>query len=148
MITVTVADECPTCVNANSIDLSQAAFQALDDLSVGTFPSKPYIFTQYRLNHSWLFQSPGPSFKLPASCVYLAGPDPVGVWYHLDDGGAPRRHSRPRRSHTLHWQIPLFFFLSFSSMLFTSAKYLMDPFVMLYLLHGFARWCSSIPVDS
>ncbi|KIM58869.1 hypothetical protein SCLCIDRAFT_1218218 [Scleroderma citrinum Foug A] len=37
-VTVTVADECPTCDNAESIDLSVAAFQALDDLSVGTFP--------------------------------------------------------------------------------------------------------------
>ncbi|KAL4067959.1 RlpA-like double-psi beta-barrel-protein domain-containing protein-containing protein [Scleroderma yunnanense] len=37
-ITVTVADECPTCENANSIDLSVGAFQALDSLSDGTFP--------------------------------------------------------------------------------------------------------------
>jgi rare lipoprotein A (peptidoglycan hydrolase) len=37
-VTVTVADDCPTCENANSIDLSVAAFEALDDLSVGEFP--------------------------------------------------------------------------------------------------------------
>ncbi|KAG2078250.1 barwin-like endoglucanase [Suillus decipiens] len=37
-ITVTVADDCPTCQNANSIDLSVAAFQALDSLSVGDIP--------------------------------------------------------------------------------------------------------------
>ncbi|KAF9246308.1 plant expansin [Melanogaster broomeanus] len=34
-VTVTVADDCPTCSNANSIDLSVAAFEAISDLSVG-----------------------------------------------------------------------------------------------------------------
>ena len=108
-VTVTVADECPTCDNAESIDLSVAAFQALDDLSVGTFPSKPY-FTPYRLNHSRFSQLPGPLYKFTASCVYLAGLDPVGVWYYLDD--TPRWHTRPRHSHTFHWQIPRSFFPS------------------------------------
>jgi expansin (peptidoglycan-binding protein) len=28
-VTVTIADDCPTCANANSIDLSVAAFDAL-----------------------------------------------------------------------------------------------------------------------
>jgi len=37
-VTVTVADDCPTCQNENSIDLSVAAFQALDNLSVGDIP--------------------------------------------------------------------------------------------------------------
>ncbi|KAF8447726.1 hypothetical protein L210DRAFT_3527039 [Boletus edulis BED1] len=37
--TVTIADDCPTCQNSNSIDLSVGAFQALQpDLSVGEFP--------------------------------------------------------------------------------------------------------------
>jgi len=34
-VTVMIADECPTCNNADSIDLSVAAFQALANLSVG-----------------------------------------------------------------------------------------------------------------
>ncbi|KAG2157177.1 plant expansin [Suillus clintonianus] len=34
-VVVTVADDCPTCDNANSIDLSVAAFEAISDLSVG-----------------------------------------------------------------------------------------------------------------
>lgn len=38
-VTVTIADDCPTCANENSIDLSVAAFQALDNLSVGDLPS-------------------------------------------------------------------------------------------------------------
>jgi rare lipoprotein A (peptidoglycan hydrolase) len=37
-VTVTVADDCPTCENSNSIDLSVAAFEALDALSVGEVP--------------------------------------------------------------------------------------------------------------
>ncbi|KAG1875206.1 RlpA-like double-psi beta-barrel-protein domain-containing protein-containing protein [Suillus tomentosus] len=37
-VVVTIADDCPTCQNSNSIDLSVAAFQALDDLSVGDLP--------------------------------------------------------------------------------------------------------------
>jgi hypothetical protein len=39
-LTVTVADDCPTCDNANSIDLSVGAFKALsdDNLGEGTFP--------------------------------------------------------------------------------------------------------------
>ena len=36
-VTATVADACPTCESADSIDLSQGAFQALADLSVGEF---------------------------------------------------------------------------------------------------------------
>ncbi|KAI6028724.1 plant expansin [Pisolithus orientalis] len=35
MVTVTVADDCPTCANANSIDLSVAAFEAIASLSEG-----------------------------------------------------------------------------------------------------------------
>ncbi|KAG1756705.1 plant expansin [Suillus paluster] len=35
MVTVTVADDCPTCDNAESIDLSVAAFEAISDLSTG-----------------------------------------------------------------------------------------------------------------
>ncbi|KAG2111622.1 plant expansin [Suillus discolor] len=37
-VVVTIADDCPTCQNENSIDLSVAAFQALDNLSVGDLP--------------------------------------------------------------------------------------------------------------
>jgi rare lipoprotein A (peptidoglycan hydrolase) len=37
-VTVTVADDCPTCENANSIDLSVAAFQQLAPLSQGVAP--------------------------------------------------------------------------------------------------------------
>ncbi|KAI6045762.1 plant expansin [Pisolithus marmoratus] len=37
-VTVTVADDCPTCSNANSIDLSVAAFEAIADLSTGEVP--------------------------------------------------------------------------------------------------------------
>ncbi|KIK96231.1 hypothetical protein PAXRUDRAFT_138966 [Paxillus rubicundulus Ve08.2h10] len=39
-VTVTVADDCPTCSNANSIDLSVVAFEAIADLSTGEVPSK------------------------------------------------------------------------------------------------------------
>jgi len=42
-VVVTVADECPTCENNNSIDLSVAAFEALagsDGLNIGQFPIK------------------------------------------------------------------------------------------------------------
>ncbi|KAJ3968641.1 RlpA-like double-psi beta-barrel-protein domain-containing protein-containing protein [Lentinula raphanica] len=35
--TATVADECPGCSTSTSLDLSVAAFEALSDLSVGTF---------------------------------------------------------------------------------------------------------------
>jgi rare lipoprotein A (peptidoglycan hydrolase) len=38
-VTVIVADDCPTCDNANSIDLSLGAFQHLADLSVGQVDS-------------------------------------------------------------------------------------------------------------
>ncbi|GBE81947.1 hypothetical protein SCP_0403230 [Sparassis crispa] len=37
-VTVTIADDCPTCRNSNSIDLSVAAFQAIADLSTGIVP--------------------------------------------------------------------------------------------------------------
>ncbi|KAI6109478.1 plant expansin [Pisolithus sp. B1] len=37
-VTVTVADECPTCDNANSIDLSVGAFETIADLSTGLVP--------------------------------------------------------------------------------------------------------------
>lgn len=36
-VTATVADACPTCESSDSIDLSQGAFEALADLSVGEF---------------------------------------------------------------------------------------------------------------
>ena len=39
-VTVIVADECPTCVSRNSIDLSYEAFKQLADPSVGTFEIK------------------------------------------------------------------------------------------------------------
>lgn len=39
-VVVTIADDCPTCANENSIDLSVAAFEALSDLSVGDLPIK------------------------------------------------------------------------------------------------------------
>lgn len=39
-VVVTIADDCPTCANENSIDLSVAAFEALDSLSVGDLPIK------------------------------------------------------------------------------------------------------------
>jgi hypothetical protein len=37
-VTVTVADECPTCENGNSIDLSVAAFDAIGSESQGVLP--------------------------------------------------------------------------------------------------------------
>lgn len=37
-VTVTVADDCPTCKNSNSIDLSVAAFQKIADESAGEVP--------------------------------------------------------------------------------------------------------------
>ncbi|KAH0835568.1 RlpA-like double-psi beta-barrel-protein domain-containing protein-containing protein [Lanmaoa asiatica] len=37
-VTITIADDCPTCDNANSIDLSVDAFQAISDLSAGCVP--------------------------------------------------------------------------------------------------------------
>ncbi|KAF8559786.1 barwin-like endoglucanase [Imleria badia] len=45
-VTVTVADDCPTCNNANSIDLSVAAFQALsgNNLGLGELPSQSFHY--------------------------------------------------------------------------------------------------------
>lgn len=37
-VTVTVADECPTCDNSNSIDLSTGAFDQIADESSGIVP--------------------------------------------------------------------------------------------------------------
>jgi rare lipoprotein A (peptidoglycan hydrolase) len=37
-VTVTVADECPTCENANSIDLSTGAFNMIGSSSDGVEP--------------------------------------------------------------------------------------------------------------
>ena len=37
-VTVTVADECPTCENANSIDLSKGAFDVLGSEGTGVLP--------------------------------------------------------------------------------------------------------------
>jgi rare lipoprotein A (peptidoglycan hydrolase) len=37
-VTVTVADDCPTCSNSNSIDLSVAAFKTIADESEGVVP--------------------------------------------------------------------------------------------------------------
>jgi rare lipoprotein A (peptidoglycan hydrolase) len=37
-VTVTVADDCPTCSGGNSIDLSVAAFKAIADESQGVVP--------------------------------------------------------------------------------------------------------------
>ncbi|KAH9005273.1 plant expansin [Lactarius hatsudake] len=37
-VTVTVADDCPTCLNKNSIDLSRAAFEAIAPLDDGVAP--------------------------------------------------------------------------------------------------------------
>jgi expansin (peptidoglycan-binding protein) len=39
-VTVTIADACPTCDNANSIDLSHTAFETLSDPSIGNIPIK------------------------------------------------------------------------------------------------------------
>jgi len=39
-VVVTVADECPTCENADSIDLSRAAFASIADYSEGVAPIK------------------------------------------------------------------------------------------------------------
>ncbi|KAH0835575.1 hypothetical protein J3R83DRAFT_9280 [Lanmaoa asiatica] len=39
-VTVTIADDCPTCDNENSIDLSVGAFQAISDLGAGKIPSQ------------------------------------------------------------------------------------------------------------
>ncbi|KAJ7826699.1 hypothetical protein B0H14DRAFT_2158537, partial [Mycena olivaceomarginata] len=33
--TALVADECPTCINTNSVDMSEVMFQKFGDLSVG-----------------------------------------------------------------------------------------------------------------
>jgi len=37
-VVVTVADECPTCINGNSIDLSLGAFEKIADLATGQVP--------------------------------------------------------------------------------------------------------------
>lgn len=37
-VTVVVADECPTCENANSIDLATGAFKMIGDASEGVLP--------------------------------------------------------------------------------------------------------------
>jgi expansin (peptidoglycan-binding protein) len=37
-VTVTVADECPTCSGPNSVDLSTAAFDAIENPSAGVAP--------------------------------------------------------------------------------------------------------------
>jgi expansin (peptidoglycan-binding protein) len=42
-VTVTIADDCPTCDNSNSIDLSVGAFEAIGDLSTGLLPSMSCI---------------------------------------------------------------------------------------------------------
>ncbi|KAH0827164.1 hypothetical protein J3R83DRAFT_4855 [Lanmaoa asiatica] len=39
-VTVTIADDCPTCANQDSIDLSVAAFEAISALSVGEVPTR------------------------------------------------------------------------------------------------------------
>ena len=39
-LVATIADECPTCNNNNSIDMSVALFQGFADLAVGLLPSK------------------------------------------------------------------------------------------------------------
>ncbi|KAF8238623.1 barwin-like endoglucanase [Tricholoma matsutake] len=38
-VNVTVADDCPTCINSNSIDLSEGAFTQIGDLFQGQLPS-------------------------------------------------------------------------------------------------------------
>lgn len=37
-VTVVVADECPTCINLNSIDLSVTAFKTIGNQSEGVLP--------------------------------------------------------------------------------------------------------------
>jgi rare lipoprotein A (peptidoglycan hydrolase) len=37
-VTVTIADDCPTCKNRDSIDLSTAAFNSIADPSLGVVP--------------------------------------------------------------------------------------------------------------
>ena len=37
-VTVTVADDCPTCENSNSIDLSTGAFDQIADEATGEVP--------------------------------------------------------------------------------------------------------------
>lgn len=44
-VTVTIADDCPTCDNSNSIDLSVGAFQAIGSLSDGLLPSTSCIIS-------------------------------------------------------------------------------------------------------
>lgn len=39
-VTVTVADDCPTCLNSDSIDLSQGAFDSIADEATGIVPSE------------------------------------------------------------------------------------------------------------
>ncbi|PPQ87999.1 hypothetical protein CVT25_001078 [Psilocybe cyanescens] len=39
-VVVTVADDCPTCVNSNSIDLSQGAFEKIATVEEGMVPSE------------------------------------------------------------------------------------------------------------
>jgi rare lipoprotein A (peptidoglycan hydrolase) len=39
-VTVVVADDCPTCKNANSVDLSTGAFQQIGDESTGVLNIK------------------------------------------------------------------------------------------------------------
>ncbi|KAF6744407.1 RlpA-like double-psi beta-barrel-protein domain-containing protein-containing protein, partial [Ephemerocybe angulata] len=45
-VTVTVADSCPTCVNANSLDLSQGAFDQITSEEDGMIPSEYSLFSQ------------------------------------------------------------------------------------------------------
>ena len=39
-VIVTIADDCPTCLNSNSIDLSTGAFNQIGDESTGQLPIK------------------------------------------------------------------------------------------------------------
>ncbi|KAG8217727.1 hypothetical protein J3R82DRAFT_5886 [Butyriboletus roseoflavus] len=63
-ITVQIADDCPTCQNENSIDLSVGAFEALsaNDLSIGEFASQS-------------IHQPSRCFILPR--LVLAGPQSI-----------------------------------------------------------------------
>jgi len=48
-VTVTIADDCPSCDNANSLDLSQVAFNSIATEEEGKVPSACYHFSIFGL---------------------------------------------------------------------------------------------------
>ncbi|TDL14867.1 hypothetical protein BD410DRAFT_832919 [Rickenella mellea] len=52
-VTVTIQDECPTCDNENSIDLSQGAFEMIANLSEGEVPKQNKRTDLLTLSQFW-----------------------------------------------------------------------------------------------